>query len=425
MTWLDARVDELHTGRSLNVVGLSLSGRTSSLELLSAEMVKFGWACVKWNLQDVATKSKQELHSSIAAIRQNASYSILVIDGFGDALLTAAGRALDTLLFQHITAPPAAGEGEFRCVVQTSPRDQEVPSDGSSVRDRLRRVPVAPASECGIVPSSFGFAQGSPPSECCGEGYGMLSERVTAADSQVGLFLAGVRTRAAQFVGELSEASDERLGRILATSSASWDDDLDPFLKPLVARVTGSNGVRAELSDARIADALRPLLLSSAWPDTVKLAAQRFAARCGNEPRPLWSDPYLLAADEARLKDFVAEAIRCRPQMESLRMLCADFANDKRFTTSEAAAWWRSVLADLGTDASRVEVRMITAGQDRTELHRRGLSLRRRNSFCSLPPVDRMLLNRPIGNEYDQSKRRHDPHAEAAWRRARCVFPLT
>jgi len=377
-----------------------------------------GWHCRHWTPTLVAGKPKRQLQQDISDMRSAHDFSVLFFDDYGDALITSIGPWLDTMLFEHVMSRPDDGRGAFRFVAVTRPRDADIRVPGSSVRERLRAIPVAPAHECGILASDFGFPAGSQPKDCCGEGFGLLSTRISGAIDQRGIFSANAVQLAVQHAGELTARHDARLHRVLSTGSATWDPELDGFFKPLTMRVEGSPFDKVVPTDQRAGAKILPLLITSPWPADLVDAGRRFAARCGNEPLPLWTDPFLLAVEDTKIQDFIAAVRNSLPPTTTLRILCSDYVNDAPMTRADASARASWMAGDLAATGPQIEVRMVTTGADRTRLHRRGISLPRRRSFCTLPPVDRMLSIRSIGNEFDEYTHRSDNDAEAAWIRA-------
>ncbi|MBX3313772.1 MAG: hypothetical protein KF906_05570 [Actinobacteria bacterium] len=406
MSWVEQCEAALLEGASINVVGLSGSGRSQSLHQLRDYLTKQGWSCALWTPEALDAMSRQDMKAGVSDLRDTTSLPVLLVDDFGDFLVANTnGPWLERMLFSAAHEDPT-DDGEYlRCVLATYPRDREIVGPGSVLRERAKVIPPSPP-----VPAigELDTWEASSPDDLLsltGRSSLLASVGGPSPSSRRGNATAQTTAALPTFVGQLDGAHQKRLGTILGRAvPARWrENDADPILRPLMVAVSDASGVRCQIPEVVESNELLPLLLSERWPEREpRASARRFAARCGNEPNPIWVDNYLSdleRLDFNLLAGFLSYVIGLRPTGTGLRLLSRDFVAGHRVQPKDLGI----ALAGAGLGAN-VQERIEWKVYDQrlgTNLHRRELLLPRRGAGFSLPIVSMLVGQSDLGNETD------------------------
>lgn len=419
MTWLDACNEILLDGFSINVIGMSGSGRTQSLEMLTESLAESGWTCVRWSSDDLQRHDRSTAKAAIEELQKSEGLAVLLIDDFGDHLASHVdGPWLERMLFSAVHEEPGP-TGEFlRCVVVTYPRDREIVGPGSVLRERAKGVSPMPPEPGMTLLQAWGVENAAELDALMGSSTVWSGAGGSTVDQRRGNALKLVSDDLPRLVGQLDGAQQKRLGAILSRQTpARWrSDDVDPYLRPLL--VSRLDGAEARCAVPEIVDAstLSRLLVSNRWPEaSLGESARRFAARCGNEPSPLWIDNFLSDVNQldfARFSEFLQRVVALRPPGSRLRLLSRDFVAGVRVSPRDL----RGLLEDARLP-EQVRERLDWRIYDRrklTNLHRRELLLPRRGVGFSLPIVTMLVGQAAIGNESDAELDLPETNAAAA-----------
>ena len=137
MDWTDTCVDYLIGGESLNIVGLSGSGRSRGLHMIIEALDPSNWKSLIWTANDLATMTRREMSSVVEGLAGSSRIPVLFIDDYGEFLMERDGPWLERLLFGRVFEGAVDERTSLRCVVVTHPRDREIVSPGSGLRERF------------------------------------------------------------------------------------------------------------------------------------------------------------------------------------------------------------------------------------------------------------------------------------------------
>ncbi|MBK8332671.1 MAG: hypothetical protein IPL07_09875 [Acidimicrobiaceae bacterium] len=131
--------DWLLEGQSINIVGLAGSGRTVTLLELEATLKADPafWSPLRWTASDVLARSEADIGEELRSLQASKGIPVLLIDDFGELLVTAHGKRLEQRLFALVSGADPNVEG-LRCVLVTTPRDRNIEVAGSGLRDRCK-----------------------------------------------------------------------------------------------------------------------------------------------------------------------------------------------------------------------------------------------------------------------------------------------
>lgn len=412
-------------GHSLNIVGLPGSGRTEALieveSVLQADPAV--WSCTRWNHAEVLAKSDTELLEDLRSLKATEGVPVLLIDDFGELLVTARGKKLEQRLFTLVNDSNPDAE-TLRCVLVTTPRDRNIEVPGSGLRERCktvfpRRWRVAPE-----VAGRFGCSDDQQLLAFCGGTHLLAPTREREPASERGIAMQVARSAAVTWIGQLRDEHHRRLGDILsrppATPSTWRAGDIDEALVPMI--ISTAEG-KCHLVDAlRNAD-IPDLLSSEHWPSKNPAASvRRFVARCANEPKPRWIDNFLSDTSwlsPTKLARFLSEVLEALDG-RTLEILSRRQVGDTTVEPSDLAAALRS--AGITPDQeSRLDWRMYDV--QRGNLHDRQLLLPGRTEAFKLPPATVIVGQTQAGNESDAELpvRNHDA-VRAAWSSASSIW---
>lgn len=427
MPWASDCVDHLIAGDSLNVVGLSGSGRSRGLESIANLLKDIDVNTLLWRPNDVIDMTNRNMFRAISEFAQSAHYTALLIDDFGELLMTRRGRKLENYLFGEIYSRESNCKNSFVCVVVTHPRDREIIGPGSGLRERSR-VAIAPGCQLGPLSfSDFGCTDVHDLIRLTGHNCHLL--HTTAPNPSVRL--RSIRTIAhrwlPRWIGQLDEAHQRRLSAILSRARPPrWrSDDADPVLMPLVVRDTSVNPAICSAMSCVQTDSIRTLLIGEPWPDRdFSSASRRFAARCGTDPNPLWVDNFLsdtTQLDYSKLVSFLDNVLGLLGSDVTLRILSRNWVNGRTVIPTQVLA----ELTGAGIKPShkkRLEWRIYDRRHG-VNLHRRELILGRRRVSFSLPPAQTVIGQSPSGNETDSSVSFASSSSSLdAWKKATPVY---
>ena len=394
---------DLIEGRSLNVVGLPGSGRTVALMALKDYLEKQGWSVLYWDisiLRDLAKGQKQE---TIDGLRLTQGWPVLIIDDFGRHLVDGKGDGawLDAFLFMKIHEAPADTYEYLRCVVVTSPRDMDITSTESGVRERCKILyaPLPPPPE--ELP--FHINTFEDLLRFSGGNHLLVPQRTIGSAEDRGFALRRFKELAPSLVGYLSQNHQKRLNMHLQSPGRrKWEPDRDDCLFPLLIPMMGSLGLTCFVPSVVNVEELKDLLLPNPWPEyNIEASARRFASRCGNERNPIWIDNFLSDCsqlDFSKLAAYLKLILKYAPTINKIKLLSRNMVDRSAVKPADIA----SALSPYLTSElrERIEWRIYNF-QEVGDLHDRQLLLPKRRSSFHLPIVRILLGMRPVGNEID------------------------
>ena len=401
--WLKTNVDYLIGGDSLNLVGLDGSGRSLALRAIAEALNPSDWTPRVWTPRDLTAMKRREIRGAIDSLYHPDRIPVLLVDDFGEFLMTREGRWVEQLLFSKASEAAPDDRPPLRCVVVTHPRDDEIVGLGSGLRERARAVhpPAKTPTDQEIAP--FGCSNAEELLLLTGYNKHLLNVSGATPDARRGAVRSKARELLPGWVGQLGARHQKRLGAILSqTGSSKWQqNNADPSLLPLVVPKRSESSIRCTIAECVQSNDIEELLIGHPWPDRdMRAAVNRFRARCGNDPNPLWVDNFLsdTRLDFARLVEFLRMILLRLPSATRIRILSRDWVG-KRVHPADIL----SALQQAGMSAEleeRLHWRLYDQ-RDNTNLHRRELILSTRLVAFNLPPARIIIGQDSAGNETD------------------------
>ncbi|MYH00079.1 MAG: hypothetical protein F4144_11450 [Acidimicrobiaceae bacterium] len=411
-------------GDSLNIVGLDGSGRSTELHNIIDELDS-DWLVLHWRLSDLHRMRRTEVNYHLDNLSHPDKIPVLFIDDFGAFLVTDDGLWLDQLLFFRVNQVYPDDRWSLRCVIVTHPRDNEIVTDGSCIRDRAKLVhsPHRPISEHQM--SRFGCATDEEMLLLTGCNNHLLQVGGINPNQRRGNLKTTAHKLLPRWVGQLRVRQQNRISMILRGKTLWDEEDSDALLSPLVVPKAAHSPVRCSIVSCIEKASLGELLVGAPWPDRdLSAAARRFCARCGNDPTPLWADSFLSDQDSLDFKQlihFLGMIASNSGHLSSLRILSSNAVAGQPINPQRIA----SQLANLPDElVPRLEWRLHPRSVRSSHLHQRQLVLEKRRDAFSLPPATTVIGQRGAGNETDAaidfnaSRRTLD-----AWSKGIHVFP--
>lgn len=426
--WLDDCLERLISGESLNVVGLDGSGRSTSLKRIASSLDPDDWITLSWSVHDLKSMSRREVRAAVDGLSDPNRIPVLLIDDFGQNLLTDDGPWLERMLFSKVHESSDDSRPSLRCVVATHPRDREIVGPGSALRERCRQLAPAAGEFTEDTLADFGCVHSDELVALTGGNAHLLAPGGRTPEERRGVIRPVAQRHVPRWVGQLDQSHQARLATILKRPSpARWRvEDADPVLSPLVVRSTTNSGSVCLAPECIDTGEVQTLLVGEPWPRfSVDASARRMAARCGNEPSPIWVDNYLSdfsQLDSVALVRLLAVWIDLLPTLDHVRILSRNWVGGERVYASTIV----QSLEDAGmTDeiGSRIEWRIYDQ-RNSVNLHRRELLLPRRGTAFTLPPAQIIVGQTDPGNETDAATPLVSSSAtSAAWNDAVKVLP--
>lgn len=371
---------------------------------------------------------RDEVAARLRSISRLSKIPVLIIDDYGEIVFSPTHRWLDSMLFAHINETSNRDEEALRCIVVTHPRDRNIRTfDGSGLIERA--IPVVPEIATGTqqLAAAFGCVGPDALQRFCGGNAHLLRAGGRTPNERRG----NVQSTAAQWlpkwISQLDVWHQSRLAEIIRrTRPPAWRrDDADPVLAPLVVPRQVDHELRCQMLESINPSDLQALLVGQPWPyGNMKAAADRFRARCGSEPRPLWIDNYLSAVQGSQwnqLVDFLVTVLDSQDDMSQFCILSRNWVNGREVKPSQIHDGLRA-----GGFPHRLDSRLCwkTYGSRASgRLHGRQLILRSRTEIFALPPATDVVGLVTRGNEGDAVVD-IDNGVESmnAWKRGRTVF---
>lgn len=418
--WTDACVDHLIGGRSLNIVGLDGSGRSHGLRLIANALDPSDWTYVVWSPSSLATMQRREISTEIDALCHDDRYPAILIDDFGELLMTSSGAWLERLLFSRAFETSRHNRPSLRCVIVTHPRDREIVGPGSGLRERARYVHPPTRDSTGQELADFGCTNSEELLLLTGYNNHLLAVSGETPGARRGVVKSRAQEWLPRWIGQLDTGHQSRLGAILGrTDPPRWrHDDADPSLTPIVVATRSDNPARCAVIRCISLGYLKQLLVGQPWPEhDPEAAARRFSARCGNDPTPLWVDNYLSDTgllDYSKLVEFLQMILSSLPRVACFRVLSRDWVRGRRVYASDILAALRQAGISQEHE-SRLHWRLYDRRDD-VNLHRRELILSTRRAAFSLPPANIVIGQDVASNETDAAVAfASSAPASAAW----------
>jgi hypothetical protein len=392
-------------GHTLNCVGVAGSGRSRFLALLAEHLRTGGWHVLQWGLDELRSLTRKEKRGLLEASRSDpANFVVLIIDDFGRHLVDDDGPWLDQFLFAELNEQPT-GAGEYlRCVVATAPRDSEIVGNTSSLRERAKTIFPSRSVLTNANELGFGFKVPEELLRFSG-GNHLLRPKVSKGDNEDrGIALRSARALLGGLVADLHGQQQRRLQTLLDDPNTHhWrSGGIDEYLVPLAVPLGSETGENAHVPEAVRRGDIGVLLISERWPERdLSASARRFAARCGNEPSPIWVDNFLSdrrMLDLALLAEFLQNVLMCAPTIGSLRLLSRQTVDGERVDPNDlASAITKSISAET---RAKLEWRLYNSGGG-ADLHDRQLILPRRGTAFAIPIVRTLMGQKTVGNASD------------------------
>lgn len=401
-SWLDHCHGLLLEGQSINIVGLSGSGRTRSIQCL-AKSLNDGWTTLHWSAAELSSMSREAKRAAVRELQSSDGLPVLLIDDYGEMLVEQDGQWLERLLFSAVHEEPR-DDGEYlRCVVCTAPRDREIVGAGSGLRERANVIfPDRADERLEGMAQMFGLTMEGLLRFCGGCSH-LVPKRNVSPESNRGVARRLARERAPLWIGELDRGHQERLQVTVSRTSRWRKGDIDEALVPLIVPLAREKADECHMPDVFNPTDYLPLLLPERWPEmNMAVSARRFVARCGNEPRPIWIDNYLSdleRLDFQRLVAFLDVALQLRKEGAGLSILSRNFVDGRVVSPDQVSA----ALFAAGLSPSTAERLQWRLYDQRTfvNLHARQLFLPKRGRSFGLPIATMILGQAPVGNESD------------------------
>jgi hypothetical protein len=425
MSWASQIEGWLLEGHSINIVGLSGSGRTSALDQVQAvlEADRSLWSSIRWSNAEIVDWTDAKLVAELQSLKSTERIPVVLIDDFGELLVGPAGKRLEQKLFTLVNE--ANGDCEtLRCVLVTAPRDRNIQVPGSGLRERCKTVFPPPDHVADEVVGRFGCVNTSELRAFCGGSQLLAPARRALAAEERGRAMQQAVAAVVTWSGQLRGEHHRRLGEVLARPKATpstWrEGGIDEALDPMVIR-DGSG--KCHVVDAVRSSRISELLITERWPSkNTDASARRFVARCGNEPAPRWIDNFLSDTGWlqpsllVRFLSSVLLSLGGRP----LEIL-------SRVQVSKSAIDPAQVAADLRTagitPAQEKLLRWRMYDSKPGNLHDRQLLLPGRTEAFKLPPATVIVGQALPGNESDAELLVQDHSAaKAAWSTATPIW---
>ena len=422
--------DLLFEGQAVNLVGLPGTGRTVLLGLVQAGLQREGWEVLCWTGADLGGRSARELRQDVVAWCGEPAFRALLIDDYGTVLGTEVGERLE-MLTDSVAFSDAVDPHEMtRVVIVTTPRDEEIPGPSPGIRERAHIIAVPPVLSQGALSarqSAWGWDAAINHVARIGM-YGPLVSAVPRGlDQEWGVARRLAREAAPILVGSLSARHQRRLGEIwhrYPEKPSGWREGQDEVLRPLVTRDIDSPRALAVPTPVFRGAGLASLLICEPWPDRdFRGSARRVRARCGKDLSPLWVDPYLARLDDggmACLTRFLGAFFTGAPVGLSLRILTERDPAAVALTVAELAQRFDAFFGGRSWQ-THVQVRL---GSRDVRGHARYLCVHRHHFMSALPPCDRVIGRRDIGDDAESILVGAGPlsEAEAHWRTGTMVI---
>ncbi|MDE0516276.1 MAG: hypothetical protein OXH43_08070 [Acidimicrobiaceae bacterium] len=427
MDWTDNCVDHLIGGGSLNLVGLDGSGRSRGLRMIVHALDPSDWTHLLWSPIDLATMHRREISAAIDTLCDDDRYPVLLIDDFGELLMTPSGPWLERMLFSRVFEAHNHDRPSLRCVVVTHPRDHEIVGPGSGLRERARYVQPPPRDPAAQELADFGCTNAEELLLLTGHNNHLLGVSGETPNARRGLAKSKAQEWLPRWIGQLDTGHQSRLGAILDRGHPpQWrHDDADPSLTPIVVAKRSDNAPRCAVTSSIAVEDLRRLLVGQPWPERdLKASANRFSARCGNDPAPLWVDNYLSDTsllDFTKLVEFLKVILSNLPRVAYIRILSRNWVDGRRVYASDIL----TALQQAGISQehkNRLHWRLYDQ-RNNVNLHRRELILSTRRAAFSLPPARIVIGQDLASNETDAAVAlASSAPASTAWKRGVTVI---
>ena len=427
MEWIDQCIDRLIGGDSLNIIGLDGSGRSIGLRAI-ADSLDSDWLTRVWTLSDLRKMDRGEIIFRLDSFSHPTKIPVLFIDDFGAYLVTRDGLWLDQNLFSQVHRVYSDDRPTLRCVVVTHPRDGEIVTDGSSLRDRAHRIyPPRLTIEAGQI-RDFGCNTDKEVLLLTGGNSHLMKVGGIRSTERRGNLKTTAQHRLPKWVGQLRVDHQSRLAMILKGKNV-WNDGqrdgLDLVLSPLIIPDESVTPERCTITSCIEESDLRELLVGAPWPSSnARAGARRFRARCGNDPTPLWADSFLSSLEHLNFQQLVAfleDIVSNHDEIAELRVLSSNTVAKKKIEPQSIV----DKLMDLSSDLKlKLQWRMHSSAFRPSDLHQRQLILNNRRVAFSLPPATAVIGQISSGNETDAAID-FDASQDTlnAWDRGVPVFP--
>ena len=403
--WTDDCVDHLIGGGSLNLVGLDGSGRSSGLRMIADALDPSDWTHLVWSPSDLATMRRREVSAAIDALCNDDRYPAILIDDFGELLMASIGPWLERMLFSRVFEASSHDRPSLRCVVVTHPRDHEIVGPGSGLRERARYIHPPTRDPTAQELADFGCTNAEELLLLTGHNHHLLAVSGETPDARRHLAKSKAKEWLPRWLGQLDTGHQSRLGAILdRRHPPQWrHDDADPSLTPVVTATRSDNPPRCAVTGSIAVEDLRQLLVGQPWPERdLEASANRFTARCGTDPTPLWVDNYLSDTsllDFSKLVEFLEMILSSLPRVACIRVLSRNWVDGRGVCTSDILTALRQAGISQKHE-SRLHWRLYDQRND-VNLHRRELILSTRRAAFSLPPARIVIGQDVASNETD------------------------
>ena len=409
MDWTKTCIDHLISGTPLNLTGLDGSGRSRGLRMISRALNASDWTHLIWSPSYLTAMNRKAVRSEIESLYRSCGHGlripVLLIDDFGQFLMTRDGPWIERMLFNQVFEESENNRPFLRCVVVTHPRDSEIVVSGSGLRERSRYIHPPKYVPTAQQVASFGCSDADDLLLFTGCNEHLLSVGGGNPDTRRSEIRRTAREKLPLWIGQLDTTHQNRLGRILdRVQPPPWrKDDADPSLTPIAVPDKSQSPTRCAITACLEAEDLRLLLTGRPWPSRdLREAARRFSARCGSDPSPLWADNYLSdirRLDFSKLVEFLKLVLAELPNTTTLRILSRNRVGRRRVHSEDI----QCALRQAGI-STKIESRLTWKLYDHwhgTNLHRRELILSKRGTAFSLPPVRIVVGQDVVGNETD------------------------
>lgn len=427
MGWTDDCVGHLIDGESLNLVGLDGSGRSRGLRMIADALDLSDWTQLVWSPSDLVKMQRREVSAAIDVLCDDDRYPVLLIDDFGELLMESIGPWLERMLFSRVFEAPSHDRPSLRCVVVTHPRDHEIVGPGSGLRERSRYVHPPPRDPTAQEWADFGCTNAEELLLLTGHNNHLLGVSGETPNARRGLAKSKAQEWLPRWIGQLDTGHQSRLGAILdRRHPPQWrHDDADPSLTPIVVAKRSDDPPRCAVTNSIAVEDLRRLLVGQPWPERdLKASANRFSARCGNDPTPLWVDNYLSDTsllDFTKLVEFLEMILSNLPRATCIRVLSRNSVDGRRVYASDILTALRQAGISQEHE-SRLHWRLYDRRND-ANLHRRELILGTRRVAFSLPPARIVIGQDVASNETDAAVAfASSAPASTAWKRGVTVI---